>query len=60
MKDHEPPIPSRDHEGAVVESAPEDTRFLDAVKLGEDALDRGEFLTHEQAGKRLERFLQPR
>lgn len=35
----------------------EEARYLDAVKLGEDALDRGEFLTHEQVGQRLERFL---
>jgi len=26
---------------------------------GEEALDRGEYLSHEQMGKRLERLLQP-
>jgi predicted transcriptional regulator len=36
----------------------EEARFIEAVTLGEDALERGEFLTHEQVGKRLERFLQ--
>jgi predicted transcriptional regulator len=36
----------------------EEARFIEAVKHGEDALQRGEFLTHEQVGKRLERFLQ--
>jgi predicted transcriptional regulator len=37
----------------------EEARFVEAVKRGEDALQRGEFLTHEQVGKRLERFLKP-
>jgi predicted transcriptional regulator len=34
-------------------------RFVEAVKRGEAALDRGEYLTHEQVGERLRRFLQP-
>jgi predicted transcriptional regulator len=34
-------------------------RFVEAVKQGEAALDRGEFLTHEQVGERLRSFLQP-
>jgi hypothetical protein len=29
------------------------------VTRGEDALQRGEYLTHEQVGQRLQRFLQP-
>jgi len=37
----------------------EEGRFLDAVKRGEDALQRGELLTHEQVGQRLRRFLEP-
>jgi predicted transcriptional regulator len=37
----------------------EEARFIEAVKLGEDALERGEYLTHEQAGERLQRFLRP-
>jgi predicted transcriptional regulator len=37
----------------------EESRFVDAVKRGEEALQRGEYLTHEQVGERLERFLQP-
>ena len=37
----------------------EEIRFVEAVKRGEDALQRGEHLTHEQAGQRLQRFLQP-
>jgi hypothetical protein len=36
----------------------EDARFAEAVKRGEDALARGESLTHEQVGQRLHRFLQ--
>ena len=35
----------------------EEARFIKAVKRGEDALDRGEYLAHEQVGQRLERFL---
>ena len=35
----------------------EEARFADAVSLGEEALARGEFLTHEEVGKRLGRFL---
>lgn len=37
----------------------EEDRFVQAVKRGEDALARGEYLTHEQVGERLRRFLQP-
>jgi predicted transcriptional regulator len=31
----------------------EEDRFVEAVKRGEAALERGEFLTHEQVGERL-------
>ena len=37
----------------------EEARFVEAVKCGEDALQRGEYLSHEQVGQRLQRFLQP-
>jgi len=37
----------------------EEARFIEAVTRGEDALQRGEYLTHEQVGQRLQRFLQP-
>ena len=37
----------------------EEDRFVEAVKRGEAALERGEYLTHEQVGERLRRFLQP-
>jgi predicted transcriptional regulator len=37
----------------------EESRFVDAVRRGEEALQRGDYLTHEQVGQRLERFLQP-
>jgi len=36
----------------------EEARFVEAVMMGEDALQRGEYLTHEQVGERLQRFLQ--
>ena len=36
----------------------EQNRFVEAVTLGEQALERGEYLTHEQVGHKLERFLQ--
>jgi predicted transcriptional regulator len=36
----------------------EEDRFIEAVKRGEAALERGEILTHEQVGERLRRFLQ--
>jgi predicted transcriptional regulator len=36
----------------------EEARFVDAVAGGEEALRRGEYLTHEQVGQRLPRFLQ--
>ncbi|HEX4231739.1 MAG TPA: hypothetical protein VHZ07_23935 [Bryobacteraceae bacterium] len=35
----------------------EESHFKEAVSLGEEALQRGEFLTHEQVGERLKRFL---
>ena len=37
----------------------EESRFIEAVTRGEEALQRGEYLTHEQVGQRLERFLRP-
>ena len=37
----------------------EEDSFVAAVKRGAAALDRGEFLPHEQAGERLRRFLKP-
>jgi predicted transcriptional regulator len=36
----------------------EEARFIEAVKRGEEAFERGEFLTHEQVGQRLQRFLE--
>jgi predicted transcriptional regulator len=32
----------------------EEACFVEAVKLGEAALESGEYLTHEQVGKRLD------
>jgi predicted transcriptional regulator len=37
----------------------EEARFVEAVTRGEDALQRGEYLTHEEVGRRLGRFLEP-
>jgi len=37
----------------------EEARFIEAVKLGEEALQRGEYLTHEQVGERLNRLFRP-
>jgi predicted transcriptional regulator len=37
----------------------EESRFIDAVNRGEDAFERGEYLTHDQVGQRLHRFLRP-
>ena len=37
----------------------EEDRFVEAVKRGEAALERGEYFTHEQVGERLRRFLKP-
>jgi len=37
----------------------EEIRFVEAVKRGEAALQRGEYITHEQVGQRMQRFLQP-
>ena len=36
----------------------EETRYADAVQRGEEALQRGDYLAHEQVGERLKRFLQ--
>lgn len=35
----------------------EDDQFRAAVLEGEEALQRGEYLTHEQVGRRLQAFL---
>jgi len=37
----------------------EEERFVEAVKRGEEGLQRGEYLTHEQVGQRLQRFIDP-
>jgi predicted transcriptional regulator len=35
----------------------EEAGFVQAVRLGEEALQRGEYLTHEQMGERIGRLL---
>jgi len=42
---------------AVTRYFEEETRFVEVVKRGEDALQRGAYLSHEQVGQRLQRFL---
>jgi predicted transcriptional regulator len=37
----------------------EEDRFVEAVKRGEAALERGDYITHEQAGEKLQHFLRP-
>ena len=37
----------------------EETRFVAAVQRGDASFRRGEYLTHEEVGQRLQRFLQP-
>jgi predicted transcriptional regulator len=37
----------------------EESRLVEAVRRGEEALQRGKYLTHEQVGQRLQRFLKP-
>jgi hypothetical protein len=37
----------------------EEARFIDAGRGGEEALQRREYLTHEQVGQRLQRFCGP-
>ncbi len=37
----------------------EESRSIEAVNRGDGALRRGEYLTHEQVGQRLQCFLQP-
>ena len=44
---------------AVARYFEEEDRFVEAVKRGEAALDRGEYMTHEEVGERLRRFLHP-
>jgi predicted transcriptional regulator len=44
-------------EDALTRYFEEEARFVEAVKRGEEAFQRGEYLTHEQVGQRLQRFL---
>jgi predicted transcriptional regulator len=37
----------------------EEARFVEAVKRGDAALDRGDYLSHEELGERLKGLLQP-
>ncbi len=44
---------------AVARYFDEESRFIAVVNRGEEALERGEYLTHDEVGRRLQRFLQP-
>jgi predicted transcriptional regulator len=48
-----------DAQEAISRYLEEEARFIEAVKLGEAALQRGEYLTHEQVGERLNRLFEP-
>jgi len=37
----------------------DESRLIEAVERGEEALLRGEYLTHGEVGRRIERFLKP-
>ena len=37
----------------------EESRFIEAISRGEQALQRGEYLAHQQVRQRLDRFLRP-
>jgi len=43
-------------EEAITRYLEEEDRFVDAVKLGESQLERGEYLTHEEVGNRIQRM----
>ncbi len=43
---------------AITRYLEQEARFLEAVKLGESQLERGEYLTHEEVGSRIERLLE--
>ena len=44
---------------AVSRYLDEEARLVAAVERGEAALRNGEYLTHDQVGERLQRFLRP-
>jgi len=37
----------------------DDTRFIEAVNIGSAAAERGDFVEHEEVGKKLKQILQP-
>ena len=44
-------------QAAVSRLVDEESRFLESVEEGFASLDRGEYVTHEEVGARLERLL---
>ena len=51
------PNPDEFVQDVLAQYLDEEARFVEAVTRGEDALGRGDYLTHEQVGHRLQRFL---
>ncbi len=43
-------------EEAITRYLEEEDLFIEAVKLGEAQLERGEYLTHEEVGNRVQRM----
>jgi len=43
-------------EEAITRYLEEEDRFVNAVKLGESQLEGGEYLTHEEVGKHIQRM----
>ena len=37
----------------------DDTRFIEAVNIGLAAVERGDFVEHEEVGRKLKQILQP-
>ena len=44
---------------ALAQYLDEEAHFVEAMRIGEAQLDKGEYLTHEQVGRMLAQYLQP-
>ena len=51
--------PSQVVQDVVLRFFEQEDRFTAAIEIGAAELDRGDFLTHEEVGTRLGRFLRP-
>jgi predicted transcriptional regulator len=43
---------------ALEQRMSEDSDFVEAIRIGREQLDRGDFLTHEEVGKRMESWFE--